>query len=273
MEKTLTRPRLAALSFLPALGEAIKCIALAIKDSLNAKIIFYSVAIWVGSFLFWTALFAWQWAAVLQLAQVASAFVALGIFVFFPQLLAAGAATQATMAAAPVAGAAAGIGFIVLSYVFVAVAFVLLLLISVRVLLEVFLMQYVQTRTLARYPQLEKGANTNWPESLRGVTGSTVKALLISIVCLFIPVVNGILILLIGCYYSARSLVGDALEDLATVKEQKEFIRANRLGILLLGLLHFALLLVPFVGLLAPAIMGSSMCHFCFRSKVRHMAA
>ncbi|WP_262489863.1 EI24 domain-containing protein [Hymenobacter terrenus] len=92
------------------------------------------------------------------------------------------------------------------------------------------------------------------------------------VVCLFIPVVNGILILLIGCYYSAKSLVGDALEDVATFEEQKQLTRDNRLGILVMGLLHFALLLVPFVGLLAPAIIGSSMCHFCFRAKARQLA-
>ncbi|GAA4035691.1 hypothetical protein GCM10022409_20530 [Hymenobacter glaciei] len=272
MEKTLPRLRSTALSFLPMLGEALKCIALAIKDSLSPKVIFYSVAIWGGSFLFWAGIFWWQWAHIIVLAQVGTAFLALGIFIFFPQLLGAGAATQAAMASAPVAAVAASVGFTIVSYVLVAVVFILLVLISVRILLEAFLMGYVQTRTLRRYPELQKGADNNWLEGLRGATGSTIKALVITFICLFIPVINGILILLIACYYSARSLVGDALEDLATVQEQKQFIRENRFGILVMGLLHFALLLIPFVGLLAPAIIGSSMCHFCMRGKVRQLA-
>jgi hypothetical protein len=272
MEKAPVRPRSTALAFFPALIEALKCIGLALKDSLSVKVVFYSVAIWVGSFVFWGALFFWQWATIVALAQVASAFVALGIFLFFPHLLAAGAATQAAMAGAPVAAAVAGVGFTMLSYAFIVAAFVFLILISVRILLEVFLMNYVQKRTLTRYPQLEKGSETSWLAGLQGATGDTIKALLLVGICLFIPVVNGILILLIGCYYSAKSLVGDALEDLATIQEQKQFIRESRLGILLMGLLHFGLLLIPFVGLLAPAIIGSSMCHFCFRAKARTLA-
>ena len=254
------------------LGEALKCIALAIKDSLSPKIVFYSVAIWGGSFLFWAGIFWWQWARIVVLGKIGAAFLALGIFVFFPGLLGAGAATQAAMASAPVAAVAASAGFTIVSYVLVAVVFVLLVLISVRILLEAVLMGYVQTRTLRRYPELQKGADNNWLANLRGASGSTIKALLITLVCLFIPVINGLLIFLIACYYSARSLVGDALEDLATVQEQRQFIRENRLGILLMGLLHFALLLIPFVGLLAPAIIGSSMCHFCMRGKVRQLA-
>ncbi|WP_156176436.1 hypothetical protein [Hymenobacter terrenus] len=128
---------------------------------MNAKVIFYSVAIWVGSFLLWGALFFWQWTNIVVLAKVAAAFVALGIFSFFPHLLAASTATQAGMAMASVAGGAAGFGFTILSYAFVVAAFIFLILISVRILLEVFLMKYVQTRTLTRYPQLEKGAETS----------------------------------------------------------------------------------------------------------------
>ena len=85
------------------------------------------------------------------------------------------------------------------------------------------------------------------------------------------PVVEGILILLVGCYFSARSLAGDALEEPATVLEQKQFLRENRLEILAPGLLHFALLLVPFVGLLAPAIMGFSRCYLCSQASVRQL--
>ena len=273
MDLTLPRPLSTPAAFGPVLVEALKCMGLAFKDSLKPKVVFHSLAIWLVSLIFWGLLFYWQWDKILLAAQAASGFLALGLFVFFPNLLASsGVATVAGMAGGVATALLAGAGFYLLAYVFVALSFVLLLLISVRVLLEVFLMKYVQKRTLTRYPQIEKGAQSRWLDGLRLSSGNNVKALLITFVCLFIPVVNGIVILLVGCYFGAKSLVGDALEDLATAQEVRQFARENRLGILVLGLLHFGVLLIPFMGLLVPAIMGSSMCHFCFRAKARQLA-
>ncbi len=246
---------------------------LAFRDSLKPKVVFHSLVIWLVSLIFWGLIFYWQWDKISQAAGAVSGLVTATIYFSFPHLLdSSGVATADGIVSRVTTFLFAVGGFYVLMYILVALPFVLLVLLSVRVLLEVFLMKYVQKRTLTRYPEIEKGAQSKWLDGLRLSSGNNVKAWLITFFCLFIPVVNGVVILLVGCYFGAKSLVGDALEDLATTQEVKQFARENRLAILVLGLLHLGVLLIPFVGLLAPAIMGSSVCHFCFRAKGRQLA-
>ena len=270
MDLKLSRSLPTPAAFGPVLREALKCLVLSFKDSLKPKVVFHLLAIWLVSLAFWGLLFYWQWDKILHAAQAVAAYVGLVAFISLASY------SWLTSTAGVVEGIKTGFwvgyGGIVLMYALVALPFVLLVLLSVRVLLEVFLMKHVQKQTLTRYPQIEKGAPSKWLDGLRLSSGNNVKALLVAFFSLFIPFVNGVVLLFVGCYFSAKFLVGEALEDLATAQEVKQFTGENRLGILVLGLLQFGVFLIPFVGLLAPAIMGSSTCHFCFRAKARQLA-
>lgn len=145
---------------------------------------------------------------------------------------------------------------------------VLLIMLSMRVYLEVFLMSRVQEQCLKHYSLPSLGVEAS--VSLNAL--SSLKMLIIlaaGLLLLVIPVLGGILFFLLASYLNVRSLVNDALEDLATVEERRTIVQAMRLPMLLLGIAVAGLLLIPLAGLFVPAILGASVCHLCMRALVK----
>lgn len=156
----------------------------------------------------------------------------------------------------------------VVKLILVAGAFLLLIMLSMRLYLELFLMSRVQKHCLKHYPLLSpKGKGRFGVDAL-----SSLKLLCVfcaGFLLLIIPVVGGILFFLLASYLNVRSLVNDALEDLATADERRTIVRTMRLPMLLLGVVTSVLLLIPLAGLFIPAVLGASVCHLCMRALIR----
>lgn len=146
--------------------------------------------------------------------------------------------------------------------------FLLLIMLSMRLYLELFLMSRVQKQCLKHYPSLSPSVKGNF-----GLDAlSSLKQL--SILCagfllLAVPVIGGILFFLLASYLNVRSLVNDALENLATAEERRSIVKMMRVPMLLLGVVVAGLLLIPLAGLFMPAVLGASVCHLCMRALIR----
>lgn len=237
-----------------SMSEVIKCMGLGMRDGMRPGLSLMSVfaaivafGIWLIVFLVWRAEI-WDLAEAMTKWAVAHGLALIGLSDAW-------------------AGGTAAIVQI-LNFILVAGAFLLLVMLSIRFYLELFLMRRVQQQCLKRYPTLAKGVQG----SLRADLQSTLAQLAIlcaGFLLLVIPLFGGIAFFFLGSYLNVRGLVNDALEDLATVDERRAIVKMIRVPMFLLGLLMTALLLVPFAGLLIPTILGASVCHLCMRALAR----
>lgn len=180
---------------------------------------------------------------------------------------ASGATTTAPFWDKAVTRIATPLGSIV-NFLLVAASFALLVMLSMRLYLELFLMGRVQQQCVKHYPSLSGGAERSFHADVR----STITQLAIlgaGVLLLVIPVIGGILFFLLASYLNVRGLVNDALEDLATIEERRAIVQTMRVPMLLLGMAITGLLLIPLAGLFIPAILGASVCHLCMRALIR----
>lgn len=243
------------------MGRAVRAASLGLKDGLQPRLLLLSVGVALGAGILWLTVFSVWRAEAWHAAQVAAHW-------FF-----SGAASSADAPAASsgwwasVWGAVAS-GFSWLMAVLIGLAsFALLVMLTIQLLLELFLMPLVQRQCLPRYPQLARGV----PGSLRANLLTTVKlwwVLALGLLLWIIPVLGGIAFFALAAYVNVRSLVNDALDDVATLAEREVLVRTHRGAMLCLGLLMGAFLLIPLVGLVAPSVLGASVCHLFMPSLV-----
>lgn len=226
---------------LAASSEALACLVLGLREGLRPRLALASAVVAVVSVL--------TWLVVLLLARN-------------PVWRAAEAA--AAWALPEFALALSG----VVAFVLVATTFVLLVVLSIRVYQELFLMSRIQAQCLVQYPALAAGATGSWAADLSS-TLRQFAVMLVSFPLLLIPLLGGVLYLLLGCYLNVRGLMDDALENLATPAERELIVKSSRWSILGLGLATAGLLLIPFAGLLMPSVLGASVCHLCLRALQR----
>ncbi|MFO1251135.1 MAG: EI24 domain-containing protein [Inhella sp.] len=253
--------------------EAFVCLTLGGRDALKPGVLWRSLQIWLLVLVFWgTVLFIWR-QEIWQAAQTGLSLLAMGLAMalFSPQ---GGVGSVAGMAHAGIGmGALVVIGALltqppvgtVITGLVILLVFMLLASLSVRVLTEFLLMGRVQAQCRRRYPELENQAPMPWLSGLMESAKLWVILLVGGLMCLLVPLLGGLLLAALCAYLNARSLVGEALDGVASPQEQRAFVRSHRMSLLLLGLALPVLLLVPLVGLLAPGWLGASVCHLGMR--------
>jgi MFS family permease len=261
-----------------ALKESVICFALGLRDSLHPRLLGFSLGIWILAFSTWLTVFIVWWQQIKALCIFLTGIFAAGIFFLMP-MLSAGAASSATTAMGTIGGAA-NIGFLVggilalfiLPYVFVVLLFAVAMSLTIRVLLEIFVMGRIRQRALKTYPEIRTGLKSSLYNSIRDFINIAFTFLIVGTIFLMIPVVNGVFLFALLCYLNVRGLVNDALEGIATDIELRAVIKAERLTMTVLGMGLVAVVLVPFAGLISPTLTGSSVCHLCMRrlSKLRN---
>ena len=147
-------------------------------------------------------------------------------------------------------------------------AFGLLVMLTIQIVLELFLMSRIQAFCLPQYPKLRKGAPGNFRRELIDMA-KLWAALCAGLLLWIIPLVGALSFFVLAAYINVRLLVNDVLSDIATAEEREWFVSQHRMGLLLLGLMMAGFLLIPFAGLLAPTVLGASVSHFCFTAIAR----
>jgi hypothetical protein len=247
------------------------------RDSLHPRLLGNSLGIWIVAFATWLTVFIVWWQQIKALCMLLAAIFAVGIFFLMP-MLSGGGASSATTAMATIGPA--NIGFLVggilalfiLPFVFVALLFAVAMSLTIRVLLEIFVMGKIQQRALKTYPEIRTGLKSSLYNSIRDFISIAFTFLIVGAIVLMIPVVNGVFFFALLCYLNVRGLVNDALEGIATDNEVRAVIKAERLTMTVLGMGLVAVVLIPFAGLISPTLTGSSVCHLCMRrlSKLRN---
>lgn len=239
------------------LSESIQCLGLGLRDGLKPRLALMSFMVGLGVSLFWFAVFGLYAAELWQGAQSLASVGLIGT------LKGVGEVTQALQGLVPVVMAGwftkmVAAGLLLMGYA-------LLVILSMRIILELVLMPRIQRVCLQRYPDLLPTEGATVMAGLRDTLGTLSTSVVGSLCCLLIPVIGGLLVLVLVSYMNIRSLLGDTLEDLATDDEVRQIIQGSRADMTVLGLACTALTLVPLLGLFAPVIMGASACHLTMR--------
>jgi Etoposide-induced protein 2.4 (EI24) len=165
-----------------------------------------------------------------------------------------------------VASLNATVARILAAFLFV-LAYVLLVIVSMALVILFVLMPRIRQTCLRAYPQLAPASgslallgpwrNAMWLLMSLGVGGGA---------SLILPGLGSLIGVALVSYFNLRGLVYEALDGLATVAEQEQLLRRQRLPILGLGLALSAFGMVPVLGLLSPLVMGTSACHLAFQA-------
>ena len=144
------------------------------------------------------------------------------------------------------------------------IAFGLLVILTIQLVLEWFLMPRIQTLCLPQYPSL---AQHNISEHCWRGWMDLAKlwgALLAGMLLWVIPLVGALIFFVLTAYINVRLLINDVLSELATTHERAQIVKRHRHGLLLLGLMMTGLWVIPFAGLVMPAVLGASVSHFAY---------
>ena len=196
------------------------------------------------------------------LVALAAAVLALVVFIVWADPIQRWAAHWVGLGLAWVWPTLGGVWVSVLKWLQVVTWYVLSTLLLMQVMLELWLMDRIQSVCLNRHPALA-GRQHEGSFGLGVLDAARTLAIGAAgtVVCLFIPLVGGLLLLALSSYLAVRSLVNDALQGLATDDEVRTLIRTSRPQMLALGLLLAMTALIPFAGFLVPVVAGASTCH------------
>lgn len=247
-----------------AVREAVICLGLGLRDALQLRSVFVSTFIWIGTALFWLIMF-----------LVFGATIRDGVFSVFGML------GQLLLPESWSAWFAGWNGTFVSVLRFISSAVLLLALyavafiVSVRLVVEFFLIKIIQHRILPAYPSVlnrRPGLNVSLSSAYLFIRNSFVPFVGFSLlfVCLMIiPVINGIALFVLVSYFNVRFLMNDAMDGIANGAELRAYLQTHRLEMLILGLLISLLNLIPLVFLLSPWVIGASVCHLSMRHLAR----
>jgi len=256
----------AADNTLAAFAEAFKCLGLALRDSLRPGILLRSAGLCALAFGLWTWVFFEYYEQIGMACGALSLFIIYGgvVLGFLPSLSGGGGGSMGGMAG-PLAMlvmyvAALALILFVLLYTVAIVA-------TIRLALRWVLMGKVRERCIRHYPQLQQRAerDSNLLHGVRYVLGPWLGITLGMLVCLLIPLLNGVLLVGLLAYLNVRFLIPAAFSSLATSNEQLGALADRRGAILAYGLLIFLLALVPVLNLLLPALLAGGTCHLGYR--------
>ncbi len=238
-----------------ALLRAVTATCVGLRDGLRPQLFMLSVCVALAAGGFWLLVFALWHAEIWQWAQ--------GVAHWF-------------LGDAAVVSEGAGVGGVsvlaalwhqsmqalswVVTLVMVLVGLGLLIMLSMQVMLELFLMPKVQRQCLLRYPSLSSDGEPSWRFNF--VTSlKLVGCLLLGLPLWLIPILGPFIYMGLAAYLSVRSLVNDALEGVATPEERQTLVGAHRWAMLSLGLMMQLMLMIPLLGWLMASVVGASVCH------------
>lgn len=260
--------------------EAFICLGLALRSSLRPGILIGSSGLCLLMTSFWGWLFYTHFEFIAKAAGLIASFVIMGAAALglLPSV-SGGPATISAMANIAPALALMAVYAALLAVAIVVVLYAGAVVLSIRLSLRWVLMGRLKTRTRSHYPSLlqRQPATTDLLRAGRYHLGPWL-GLGIGIgigplLCLLIPVVNGILMLMLLAYLNVRFLVPAALAGLASGAEQMRVVGAQRGALIAFGLLILMLAVVPVLNLLLPALLGSGVCHLAYRGLDRLDAA
>src|SRR4051812_45659776 len=215
--------------------DAFTCAASGIRDGLSLRLISFSISLWVGSLALWSLILFFALGLVKSVAGFLAAWVLLGIFVFFPHLLPAGARAKLTGVPLSV-GAEALLGkvFVFATWVSLVLLIFVLVVVTVRIAMEFALMPVVRRVVMKRYPPFPRLPTTGLLAPIKNVGKTILLVVFVGGPCLLIPVANVILVFVLFGYLNVRTLVNDALDGLASAAEQRSVVRNGRGTMILL---------------------------------------
>lgn len=232
-----------------ALAESLTCFGLALREAIRPGLALVSIVIGAVSLGLWLLVFS-IWG---------------GHIVHWCDLLSNAILGRLTGQGATPSVLMLSIGR-VFSYLFATAVFIILVMVTVRILLEFILMARIQRYCLPRYPSLQTGVPSSMTAGIRDALGATATLVIGGLLCLVIPIIGGVLFFVLASYLNVRGLVNDAVEGLATDEQRRAIIQARRVEMTLLGVLVGLFTLVPFAGFLSPVVLGAGVCHLGMRA-------
>lgn len=252
-------------SLLGAVRESLVCLALAFRSSLRPGIAMRSAGLCLLVFAVWSWVFYRYFQPIGTTAGILSAFVVLGgaALGLIPGMAGGGAASITGMAGIAPALAMLVVYVVVLTGAVLVVGYAGVIVATIRLALRWVLFGKVRERVQARYPTLEPSQveSSGWLIGVREQLGPWLGASLGMLLCLLVPVVNGVLLFLLLAYLNVRFLVGPALAGIANGEERMRVVRRQRGAMVAFGVLILLLALVPVLNLLLPALLGAGACH------------
>ena len=242
------------------LGEALHCFALAMREAMRPALLIWSVLLVCGVLLFWTVVWIFFGGEIRDAILGASQWAIEALFY--------------SQGSAPQHGFSYWLVNILqwfnslFSYVLWFLTYLLCVLLSLRLLLELLLMGRIQAQCLISYPQLSAGVKTSYLRVMLDALWMLLLSLGLTILCLLLPVVGGVLLFIGLSYLNIRSLVNDALDGLASSAQRRALIRQHRMSMLWLGMLISVWMFIPLLGLIGPLLMGAGACHLLMRALV-----
>lgn len=256
--------------------EAFICLGLALRSSLRPGILIGSAGLCLLMTSLWGWLFYAHFEFIAKAAGLIATFVVMGAAALglLPSI-SGGPATISAMASIAPALALMAVYAALLAVAIVVVLYAGAVVLSIRLSLRWVLMGRLKTRARSRYPSLlqRQPAAADLLRAGRYHLGPWLGIGLGPLLCLLIPVVNGVLLLMLLAYLNVRFLVPTALAGLASGAEQMRVVRAQRGALIAFGLLILMLAVVPVLNLLLPALLGSGVCHLAYRGLDRLDAA
>ncbi|WP_236212115.1 EI24 domain-containing protein [Metapseudomonas otitidis] len=248
--------------------EAFICLGLALRSSLRPGILIGSAGLCLLMTSLWGWLFYAHFEFIAKAAGLIATFVVMGAAALglLPSI-SGGPATISAMASIAPALALMAVYAALLAVAIVVVLYAGAVVLSIRLSLRWVLMGRLKTRARSRYPSLlqRQPAAADLLRAGRYHLGPWLGIGLGPLLCLLIPVVNGVLLLMLLAYLNVRFLVPTALAGLASGAEQMRVVRAQRGALIAFGLLILMLALVPVLNLLLPALLGGGVCHLAYR--------
>lgn len=250
-----------------ALRDALVSALLGLRDGFSLRMIAFSLGLWAGALLLWTAILVFAWTQVKAFAAFVTAWSLLGVFRLFPTWLPASA--QAKITGVPLAeGANSLLGPITFG-TSTWIVLVLLILIAVyatvRIAVEFWLMPVIRKVVEKHYPPFPPHPPYSLLYSVTNVAKTGALAVVLGLPFLLIPVANVVLLFVLFGYLNVRTLVNEALDGLASREEQRVLIRRARLRMIFLGTLLGGAPAIPVLGLMTPAWVGAATCHLYLR--------
>ena len=231
----------------PVMIDLLHSLRLGVRDAIRPAVLLISLLTALAAFVACTVLFVVFWPAISGFTHSLAA-AALG---WMGAVLAGADGVAAVLTSA-------------LSGVLIVLGWLLAIVLAYRLALEFVLMARISALVRQQYPQLQAKSGTV-AARLYLLVGPLLTFALLAPLFLLLPLVGGPLLFALGGYVLVRSLMGDALEGLADGAEVRALLRRNRPGMLLLGLVLNGMVLIPPLGLLAPGLIGSCICHFACR--------
>jgi|GEM_PF-6666988 len=234
-----------------SLAQAALAARKGLRDGIQSSLFGFSILTSLGAFFFWFGVFVWArnaiWAASMRATY--------GALPWLPSASIDAWASQAFLW--------------LVAFCLCLIAFGLLVILTIQVVLELLLMPRIQRVCLPQYPSLVQNSTSGhfWHEWIDAAKLWGILA--IGLLLWLMPLVGALSFFILATYINVRLLVNDALSDIATAHERKQIIEQHQCSLLWLGLMMAGFLLVPFAGMLMPAVFGASVSHLAYAALVQ----